>query len=249
MNWFNNAPIRVKLISIMMLTAMLALFLATTAVTINEYITKKNDTQKQLALIADIIASNSAASLTFNDTQTAQDILNGLGMQPSLVSASLFDKSGNIFAAYKSTSSLVSPWTGETVIALISANHNSDATNGWLESLFTKIVAGYKSIISPDMAQPSPQAYQQYINYDDHGLLHLLKPILLDGELQGILHLTDDQSGLRALLNRFYLIISLIFVFSGASILYISTKLQRFFLAPLLELMDAMRTVTFEKNI
>ncbi|MDD5580711.1 MAG: hypothetical protein PHY16_15705 [Methylobacter sp.] len=57
-NWFNDSPIRVKLISIMTLTAMLALLLVTAGVVINEYFTKKNETEKQLVLIADIMVWN-----------------------------------------------------------------------------------------------------------------------------------------------------------------------------------------------
>jgi len=51
--------------------------------------------------------------------------------------------------------------------------------------------------------------YKQTIIYDDHNTLHLLRPILLDGELQGILHLADDQVVCRRYSDRFYLIISL----------------------------------------
>lgn len=100
MKWFNNAPIRVKLISIMTLTAMLALLLATTAVVINEYFTKKNDTEKQLVLIADFIVWNGSVSLAFNEAKSAQEMLNGMRSQPSLLSAHLYDKDGNVFAAY-----------------------------------------------------------------------------------------------------------------------------------------------------
>jgi signal transduction histidine kinase/DNA-binding response OmpR family regulator len=248
MNWFNNAPIRVKLISIMTLTALLALFLATAAVVINEYITKKEDTEKQLRLIADIIAWNSSASLTFNDRPTAQEMLNDLSRQPSLVSARLFDKTGRVFAVYQAGNRPTSTWTGEIVKTLITVRKNSPEPLGLIQSIRTKLNAWYRKLFTSGTESVPLPTYRQFISYDEKGLLHLFRPILLDGELQGILHLTDDQSGLYALLNRFYLIIGLIFVFTGLSILFISTKLQRIFLAPLLELMDAMQTVTIEKK-
>jgi len=248
MKWFKNAPIRIKLISIMTLTAMLALCLATTAVVINEYITKKNDTEKQLSLIADIIAWNGSASLTFNDVQTAQDMLNGMKNQASIISAHLYDKVGNMFAAYSVDKKPATNWTGETIKTLITTPQHSVPAQSPVQSLCTQFTAWYNGLCIPDAENAPLPLYRQVITYDENNTLHLFKPILQDGELQGILHLADDQSGLQALLSRFYLIISLIFVVTGLSILVVSAKLQQVFLAPLLELMQAMQTVTREKN-
>ncbi|NOU21769.1 MAG: HAMP domain-containing protein, partial [Methyloglobulus sp.] len=244
MNWFNNAPIRVKLISIMTLTAVLALFLATTAIVINEYFTKKNDTEKQLELIADIIAWNGSASLAFKDVQTAQEMLNGMTSQPSLLSAQLYDNTGYVFAAYQSSKKQTVPWTGETIKTLVTTKDSVQPQN-LMQSLLGN---WYIQTFKPDKGNAPIQRYRQVITYDENNVLHLFRPIILDGELQGILHLADDQSGLHTLLGRFYLIITLIFVFTGVAIVFVSAKLQQVFLAPLLELMGAMRSVTHEKN-
>jgi diguanylate cyclase (GGDEF)-like protein/PAS domain S-box-containing protein len=249
MKWFNNAPIRIKLISIMILTAMLALLLATAAVVINEYFTKKNETEKQLVLISDIIAWNGSASLTFHDTQTGQEMLNGMSSQPSLISAHLYDNTGNVFVAYQSSNKKsATSWNSETIKTLITVSKTSTQAQNTIQALYAQLMQGYSLLFNtPAENMPSP-LYQQAIIYDKYNVLHLFRPILLDGELQGILHLADDQSGLQALLNRFYLIIGLIVVFTGLSIFIVSTKLQQVFLAPLLELMQAMQTVTHEKN-
>jgi signal transduction histidine kinase/DNA-binding response OmpR family regulator len=247
MKWFTNAPIRIKLISIMTLTALLALFLATAAVVINEYFTKKGDTEKQLVLIADIIAWNGSASLTFNDVQTAQEMLNGMSNQPSVLCAHLYDKTGTIFATYQSPKAYTTNWTKDAIKALVTTPPNNAQPENPVQSLHAQFMFWYDRFFNLD-AKYAPPLYRQVINYDGSNVLHLFRPILLDGELQGILHLADDQSGLHALLTRFYLIIALIFVFTGLAILYVSTQLQQVFLAPLLELMQAMRTVTREKN-
>jgi diguanylate cyclase (GGDEF)-like protein len=246
-HWFNNAPIRVKLISIMTLTAMLALMLATAAVVINEYVTKKNDTEKQLGLIADIIAWNSSATLTFSDSQTAREMLKGISSQSSVLSADLYDQSGNVFASYQSPKNSVPNWNSEAIKNLIVRQPLAQPQD-LLEYLTKKLDLWYRHLLKKDTENAHLQSYRQVVIYDDQNVLHVLKPILLDGELQGILHLADDQSELQALLNRFYLIISLIMLFTGLSILFISTKLQQVFLSPLLDLMEAMRTVAHEKN-
>ena len=248
MNWFNNTPIRVKLISIMMLTAMLAITLITAAVVINEYITKKDSTEKQLSLIADIITWNSSAALTFSDVKTAEEMLNGLSKQPSLVFAHLYDKNGTLFAHYHLDGSAEPTLTGAELRNLVTVHKTNPELLDFSHFVLMRISDWYRSQFDKK-AQDNPlPAYQIYLTYDDKSFLHLAKPIILDGELQGILYLADDQSGLHALLNRFYLIIFAIFVFTGLSILFISTKLQQVFLAPLLELMEAMRAVTLEKN-
>ncbi|MCK9606842.1 MAG: EAL domain-containing protein [Methylomonas sp.] len=248
MNWFKNAPIRVKLISIMTLTAMLALLLATAAVVINEYVTKKNDTEKQLVLIADIIAWNSSASLAFRDTQTAQEMLKGMNSLPSLLSADLYDQAGNVFASYHSSKKSASSWNGEAIKNLIIVPQSNTQPKDLLAYLTSKLEFWYRQLFKINTENAPLPFYRAVVTYDDQNQLHVLKPILLDGELQGILHLADDRSELQALLNRFYLIICLIFVVTGLSILFISTKLQQVFLSPLLDLMEAMRMVTHEKN-
>ena len=248
MKWFNNAPIRIKLISIMTLTAMLALVLVTAAVMFEEYFTKKADTEKQLMLIADIIAWNSSASLTFNDARTAKEILSGLSSQSSLLSAHLYNNVGTIFASYQSPKKSATNWAPETIKTLITAPQNSTQAQSLIQSLRSQLTTWYSRLFKSNPENAPLSLYKQAITYDENNELHLFKPIVLDGELQGILYLADDQSGLQAILTRFYLIITLIFVCTGLAILFVSTKLQRIFLAPLLELMQAMRTVTREKN-
>jgi signal transduction histidine kinase/DNA-binding response OmpR family regulator len=244
MTWFRNAPIRVKLISIMTLTAVLALLLATLAVVVNEYFSKKSNTEKQLMLIADIVTWNASAALIFKDVKTAQEMLNGLNSQPSLVSAHLYDKDAVVFAAYQAPKTSTPNWSKEAITALISSSQNAAPPQNPVQSLRTYLDRVFTSL----PAKFKPALYREALFYDPKGILHLFRPILLDGELHGILHLADDQSGLHALLKRFYSIISLIFIFTVLSIFFVSTKLQRVFLAPLLEIMQAMRTVTREKN-
>ena len=246
MKLFNNAPIRIKLILIMTLTAMLALLLAISAVVANEYASKKNDPEKQLELIADIVAWNASASLKHNDVQTAENMLKGINTQPSVVLAQLYDADGKVFASYPPEHATYPDWDGESVKALITVKPNGAApTTG---TLWPRLTTWYARLFDTKAHSGRSARYRQAVVYDKNQVLHLFGPIFLDGKLQGILHLTNDQSGLRALLQRFFLIISLIIFVTFVSILFISTKLQGVFLAPLLDLMQAMRTVTVEKK-
>ncbi|UOA10067.1 response regulator [Methylobacter sp. S3L5C] len=232
----------------MTLTTMLALLLVMASVVINEYFTKKHATENQLSLIADIIVWNASASLTFNDVQTGQELLNGMRSQSSVIAARLYDKNGTIFAAYQSSKEPVTIRTSETIKNIIAIPQNSTPTHSLIEYLQSQLITWYSQLLQPNTKNAPLPRYRQVITYDENNILNLFRPILQDDELQGILHLADDQSGLQALLNRFYLIISLIFVVTGIAIIIVSTKLQQVFLAPLLELILAMQTVAREKN-
>ena len=248
MFWFNNAPIRIKLISIMILTAMLALFLATAAIIANEYFTKKQETENRLVLVADIISWNSSAALAFNDKQTAREMLNGLKHQSSLLSAQLFNEAGELFAYYQSPKMTGGNWDWALARSLIDMPTQDSQPKNVVQSIHRQLMGIYHNIFNDQQDSLNFSRYRQVIKYDDDQRLHLLKPVVLDGELQGILHLVDDQSELQTVLIRFYIIIGLIFVVTGMCIFFVSNKLQRVFLAPLLELMQAMRTFTHEKK-
>jgi signal transduction histidine kinase/DNA-binding response OmpR family regulator len=175
-------------------------------------------------------------------------MLKGLGSQPSLLHACLYDAVGVTFAEYESAKEFYDAWDANDVKGFITTKAKSRASEDWMSDLLANLTTEYRRLFHEAVKVGSSPLFQEAFIYDNENVLHLFKPIFLDGELQGILHLADDQSGLQTLLNRFYLIISLIFVFTGIAILIVSNKLQQIFLAPLLELMQAMALVTVEKN-
>jgi diguanylate cyclase len=56
--------------------------------------------QNRLGTLAQMIGQNSAAALDFNDSDAGRQTLSALQTEPSIVSACLFDSSGNLFASY-----------------------------------------------------------------------------------------------------------------------------------------------------
>ncbi len=50
--------------------------------------------------LADMVADNSTAALTFRDVQAAQEVLRSLHTQPPITAASLYTEDGKIFAVY-----------------------------------------------------------------------------------------------------------------------------------------------------
>ena len=58
----------------------------------------------RLTTLADVIGQNSAAALDFNDKKAADEILSALHMEPSIVSACLYETDGVLFSSYEATS-------------------------------------------------------------------------------------------------------------------------------------------------
>lgn len=65
-----------------------------------EYVTVKRNSQKQLSVIGNIIATNSTAALAFKDQDAAREILASLRAQPRITAAALYTEDGNLFIRY-----------------------------------------------------------------------------------------------------------------------------------------------------
>ena len=97
---FRDIPIRKKLTLLILCTTMLALGLAFAGITAFERTSFRKSAEAELSTLADTIGANAAASLAFNDAQTARQILSALHLQAGVVNASLYDTQGRLFAEY-----------------------------------------------------------------------------------------------------------------------------------------------------
>jgi two-component system sensor histidine kinase/response regulator len=100
---FRHLSISHKLSAVVMMTTGIALVLAFLAFTVNQLIGQQRQTREQLATLADMVASNSKAALTFNDAQSAAETLGALGVAPHIVRGQIFSKEGELFAAYNAS--------------------------------------------------------------------------------------------------------------------------------------------------
>jgi signal transduction histidine kinase/DNA-binding response OmpR family regulator len=244
---FRNSSIRTKLVLIISLASFLALLFVASAITLNEYATRKQQTEQQLSALADLVSWNSSSALAFLDKKTANESLNVLKTQPGVVAANLYDRNGNIFAEYR-TSRLKSdqPFSEETVAKIVKREF---VTNEGGQTGVSGFISNFLLILTGNMPIENPgYDYRDIFRYDVNNQLHHYSPIILDKELIGVQELVDDLSGLNSFLNNFYRIISLIFLVTLVLILIISTKLQKVFSQPLLDLMTAMKSVAYEKN-
>lgn len=80
------------------------------------------------------------------------------------------------------------------------------------------------------------------------GNLHVLRPVMIDGERVGTLQLVDDLSDLDRIIKGVYKITVLIILAALLVIFLLSTRLQRIFSDPIHQLIAAMQEVSQSRN-
>ncbi|MEQ1529037.1 MAG: ATP-binding protein [Methylococcales bacterium] len=245
---FRDASIRIKLTLIIGMAVILALMMITMAIITYEYIARKQQTERDLSSVADIVSWNSSAALAFMDMNTAAQNLKILSTQPSIVAAFLYTPKGEVFAEYKTSYKANDDLTGPQITELI-RDDSPISQDKMANTSFLRLAwLSFKRQLGFSVTRPLQSGYSELTVYDDSNQLHLLRPIFIDNELVGTLHLVDDQRNLDNFFSSFYLILGFIVLATLLAALFISTRLQRIFSSPLLALMQAMKEVAHEKN-
>lgn len=97
---FRNLPIQKKLLRMILLISAAILFVTCTSFLAYEYYSFKKSAVQDLSTLGQIISANSTAALAFDDQEDASETLNALSAEKHIVTASLYDKDGNLFAQY-----------------------------------------------------------------------------------------------------------------------------------------------------
>ncbi len=100
MDWFKNLSIQHKLSLIITLTSVIVLFFASVALILNDLISFRDATVKDLSTLAEVIGMNSTAAMAFNDQKSAEETLAALKAVPNIVTACIYTKENRVFATY-----------------------------------------------------------------------------------------------------------------------------------------------------
>lgn len=98
--FLRDTPIKRKLMLVILLASGLALFLMGSALITYEVITFRRSLTVNMGVLAEIIGSNSTASLAFRDAKSANEILGALSAEHQITSAAIYDDQGNIFVRF-----------------------------------------------------------------------------------------------------------------------------------------------------
>ncbi len=241
--YFRHATLRTKLTLAIGSAAILALIFVTSALSIREYFSRRQQTEQDLSSLASIVAWNSKAALAFKNLDSANESLQSLKNQPSVVSATLYDGDGNLIAAYITANAAKEHEKTSTLQAIQLVKDDVS-----IKLPKPSLLESLKKSFGNASRKPMQAGYSEVTVYDQQDHLHVFRPIFMDNELIGILHLMDNLSRLKSFLSSFFLITGLIVFFTLLVVLYISTRLQHIFSDPLLDLMQAMRSVARDKT-
>jgi two-component system NtrC family sensor kinase len=100
MQSLKNISIKTKLMVLTMLAVMTAMTLACSGFVINDVRLMRQDMTQQLTALAEVLGANTTAALTFDDSETATQLLNSLKMQQVVTRAMLYNVQGELFASY-----------------------------------------------------------------------------------------------------------------------------------------------------
>jgi len=103
--WFGDSSVGKKLMILMMLASTLALLLMCSVLLVYDVITVKQATTAHVSSLAQIIADNSKAAVSFGDPNAAGEVLSTLKAEPHVTTACIYDKQGKPFAVYRAQSS------------------------------------------------------------------------------------------------------------------------------------------------
>src|SRR5450755_2342694 len=93
--------IRGKLTLMIMAGSTLALLLACAAFISYDSYTFRTAKVQDVATLAEIIGSNSTGALTYQDANSARDVLSALRSKKQISEACIYDRQGQIFAKYQ----------------------------------------------------------------------------------------------------------------------------------------------------
>ena len=216
---FADMKIRTKLSFVILATGVCTLLLAVGAMVIGEYTRTRSLLQGELLTIAEVVGWNSAAALSFSDSDGAEQILGSLSVKPGVLAAYLYDENDRVFAIYHAEVLRRGSAALDEQLSRLPAHQGAFDFHG----------------------RPN-------VTFTEGGRLHVLAPIVAQHQKIGMIHLVDDQSALHAMLLDFYRITLVILGVAIGVMALLSSRLQRVFTRPLAELVAAMNAVTEHKD-
>ena len=97
---YRNLEVRHKLRLIVMATVTAALLCACAAVLVYDRIAVRDSMRNDLAVMADLLAANSTAALSFDDAQVASELLSSLRVKRQIVAARILNSKGSTLGRY-----------------------------------------------------------------------------------------------------------------------------------------------------
>ena len=100
MSWLRDLPIKRKLTLVILMTCSVVLLLACGVLALYQVLEFSKNMVRDTTVLANVLAKNTQAALTFQDEGAARQTLMALQAEPTVAAACLYDQKGNPFADY-----------------------------------------------------------------------------------------------------------------------------------------------------
>ena len=222
LSFIRNYSIRRKLMSIMLITCGVVLVMVTIAFFADDALSFRSMMMKNQMILANIVGSNTAAAVSFDDQQAANETLEGLAANPHIIAAAVLTPANDFFAFYVRKG--IEPDTlGLKII-----------TDGAIKRIPAADLAAMASLQSPLWAR--------------NANIKAVLPFLIDNQPVSTVIIVSDIGELSARLSRTFVLLGVILVGALLIAYIISTKLQAVISEPVLHLAATMNRVSQEKN-
>ncbi|MDY7033023.1 MAG: ATP-binding protein [Thermodesulfobacteriota bacterium] len=217
---FQNVSIKSKLTTIIMLTSTIVLFLASFSFVVNEVITFRRDMIEDMQTLGKMIGIHTAASLVFNDKKSAEETLKAMSADPNIIAAYIHLDDGRVFAEY------------------------SRERKDNMESFFQpEQDSHYHTHEIWELMKKTGESFYFFKDRFD-----LFSPIVLDGNMEGVVHIRSDLEKLYSKLWWLGGTATIVMLISSLVGYFLSRRLRRVISEPILRLTETMKDVSKEKT-
>ena len=201
MQSLKDTSIKTKLMVLTMLAVLTAMTLACVGFVVNDIRLMRADMTQQLTALAEVLGANTSAALTFDDAETASQLLSSLKMQHVVSHAILYNAEDELFATYSAV-----PMEGEG---------------------------------------PKLPDFTGYEFSSQH--LHVVQPIVVNGELIGSIYILGDLDFITKQLVNYLIVVLVVMLISNGAAYLLASRLQILISGPILDLTATAQQIT-DKN-
>ncbi len=215
---FGNLSIRAELF-LLSLAGMLALVLVDTVLIVNEQRRVNENLEEELSSIADVVARNSGDAMSLGDERAARKGLASLSIKPDIVLAVLYDKNTQIHSTYKRSG--------------IDEN-----------ALITRLRTAYPHWQMTLRGIETRGGFTHMSNRH----MYVIRPVLANNTFVGALLLVDDMKRIYRRLEAYYIVIASLAIITILLVVFLSNRVQKILVDPLVEMMQSINLVTRDKD-
>ncbi|MBF8258253.1 MAG: sensor histidine kinase response regulator, PAS and PAS [Actinobacteria bacterium] len=219
---FRDAPLKRKLMTIVMAASGAVVIVASLAFAITEALSYRMTLRQEISALGQILGTNTAAAVTFNDPKAAAETLSALRAQPYIVATYLLTNDGEVFAKYTAGGAGPDPPGPE--------KEEGDGPAGKGRLVLSRLTAENDTI------------------WNWNFRVVAAVPIFLDGQKVSTVVLLANMKDLWARLTWFLAVTSVFMLGSFSMVYLVFSRLQGTITGPILHLGQAMRDISREKD-